>query len=269
MWMKSKDGGLAAVLYGPSNVRTTVGPEEQQVEVIQSTNYPFDDAIHFTIKSDRAVTFPLSFRIPDWCHAPRLTVNGTALATKRTENGFIVLHRTFHPGDTVTLTLPMRVALTHWPQNGVGIERGPLVYSLPIKERWASRIEPKYTTAQFPSWEATPESPWNYGIAIDPARLESEVEFRRVPIPEDQRDDPWTHPPLALTVPLRKINDWELQSNPDDKSQKFTPPLPDIGPSEVNHPVERVSLVPYGCTQLRVTIFPAVPGTLDTSRRES
>ena len=31
MWMKTNDGGLAAVLYGPSKVTTTVGPDHQQI----------------------------------------------------------------------------------------------------------------------------------------------------------------------------------------------------------------------------------------------
>jgi hypothetical protein len=73
-------------------------------------------------------------------------------------------------------------------------------------------------------------------------------------------DDPWENPPTTLTVPARRIEDWELQSNPDNPSQKFTPPLPDLSVSKVSETVERVTLVPYGSTQLRVTIFPALKG---------
>jgi hypothetical protein len=63
-----------------------------------------------------------------------------------------------------------------------------------------------------------------------------------------------------VTVPARKIEDWELQANPDNPAQKFTPPLPDLRTSKVSEQVERLTLVPYGSTQLRVTIFPAVRG---------
>ena len=258
MWMKSQDGGLAAVLYGPSKVKAVVGPENQPVEIIQTTNYPFDEQIHFKIDSRSAVIFPLSLRIPAWCDTPHLTVNGAPVEASRTPQGFLVLRRKFSPGDVVTLTLPMKVAVTHWPQNGMGIERGPLVYSLPIRENWTARVEPRYTTAEFPSWEATPASAWNYGIALDPAKLASEVEIKRRPLVQNQRDDPWENPPITLTAPARKIEDWELQSNPDNSEQEFTPPLPELSMSKVSETVERVSLVPYGSTQLRVTIFPAV-----------
>jgi hypothetical protein len=169
-----------------------------------------------------------------------------------------VIRRSFKPEDRVTLTLPMKTAMTRWPQNGVGIEHGPLVYALPIKENWTSRVEPKYTTAEFPSWEATPAGAWNYGIAVDPAKLDIEVKFTRAGGSADE--DPWTNPRTSISVPARKIEGWELQVNPDDATQKFTPPLPDLSESKVSETRERLTLVPYGSTQLRVTIFPAVRG---------
>jgi hypothetical protein len=260
MWMKSDDGGLAAVLYGPSKVNATVGPDGEPVEIVQTTNYPFDEQIEFKINASRAVTFPLSLRIPAWCREPRLRVNGASVAASRTRQGFLVLNRRFNPGDVVTLTLPMKVAVTNWPQNGVGVERGPLVYSLPIKEKWSSQVEEKYTTEEFPSWEAVPASAWNYGLALDPTKPAGEVEVKKSPMAQKEAEDPWENPPVTLTAPARKIEDWELLSNPDKPSQKFTPCLPDLSASKVSETLERVTLIPYGSTQLRITIFPAVRG---------
>lgn len=84
MWMKSDDGGLAAVLYGPSSVKATVGANHQPVEIVQTTEYPFHSQIVFTVKTDAQVSFPLSLRVPNWCSAPRLQVNGTAFVAMRT-----------------------------------------------------------------------------------------------------------------------------------------------------------------------------------------
>ena len=64
---------------------------------------------------------------------------------------------------------------------------------------------------------------------------------------------------MTLSVPVRKIDGWELQANPDHPEQKFTPPLPDLSLNRATGEVERVSLVPYGSTQLRLTVFPVVP----------
>jgi hypothetical protein len=71
-------------------------------------------------------------------------------------------------------------------------------------------------------------------------------------------DDPWGNPATTLTVPVRKIEGWELLSAAQNGSQQFTPPLPDLSSSKVSETRERVSLVPYGSTQLRVTVFPSL-----------
>jgi hypothetical protein len=256
MWTKTNDGGLAAALYGPSRVNATVGTEGRQIEIVQTTNYPFDEDIYFKINASASVTFRLLLRVPGWCSEPRLKVNGEAQSVTQNDKGFLVLLRRFNPGDEVTLTLPMKVAVSHWPEDGIGIERGPLVYSLPIKEDWKSFVKPRYSTDEFPGWEATPAGEWNYGIELDPAKAMSEIEVEKRLPTMSQADDPWANPPIALTAPARKIEGWELLTNPDNPSQKFTPCLPELRVSKVSETLERVTLVPYGSTQLRVTIFP-------------
>ncbi len=257
MWMQTANGGLAAVLFGPSTMKATVGAHADVVEIVQTTNYPFEEEIHFKIHAGRPVRFPLSLRVPAWCREPRLTLNGTATAASRTEKGFAVLDRLFQPGDVVSLTLPMTIRITRWPQGGVGVEHGPLVYSLPIKANWTQVVEERYSTMAFPSWEATPASDWNYGLELDALDPTAGIEFKRL-AGNGGNFDPWENPPTSLVVPARKITDWQLLANPENPSQKFTPPLPDVEASQVSAIRERVTLVPYGSTELRVTIFPAL-----------
>jgi uncharacterized protein len=258
MWMQTKDNGLAATLYGPSTVTAKVGSENQQVQIKQITNYPFEEQIRFEIKSDRPASFALSLRIPAWCSAPHMKVNGASIGPVQPRNGFVVLRRTYRSGDVVTLHLPMNVKASEWPNNGIGVERGPLVYALPIETKWTSVAEAAYSSEEFPTWEANPTGEWKYGVALDPRKVGAQVEVKHKPSAPNLETSswPWSDAATVLTVPARKLEGWDYEINPKEPHQKFTPELPDAANLKASGPVERITLVPFGATQLRVSIFP-------------
>jgi uncharacterized protein len=257
MWMKTRDNGLAATLYGPSTVTAQVGAENQQVQIAQKTNYPFEEEIRFEIKADRPVAFPLALRLPGWCASPQIKVNGSSAHFER-RTGFAVLRRTFRPGDVISLTLPMKVKATEWPNNGIAVERGPLVYAMPIEAKWNSFPEAAYSSEEFPTWEANPVSEWNYGAVLDQAKAEKQVEVKRKQPTQDLAASswPWAIAPVELTIPARKLPKWDFEKNPDPPYQKFTPHLPTADQLAASGPIERITLVPFGATKLRMSIFP-------------
>ena len=63
MWMRMGAGGLAATLFGPSEVSTDIGGPK--VTVIEETDYPFRETISFTIKAVEARDVRLSIRFPN------------------------------------------------------------------------------------------------------------------------------------------------------------------------------------------------------------
>src|ERR1017187_4487906 len=137
LWMATRDQGIAAVLYAPSEVKAKVG-DGTEVKLTEATNYPFDESVTITVDTTKPVAFPLTLRIPGWCDKPAVSVNGKLLPTPKDPRGWLVVERTWSKNDKVRLELPMRIAVQEWKTNRgtVSVNRGPLTYSLKIGERW-------------------------------------------------------------------------------------------------------------------------------------
>jgi len=271
MWMTTPDGSPAAVLYGPSRMVFRSGSTD--VTITEETTYPFSAGIRFSFQMARAVSFPFTLRIPGWCRQPRLLLNGAPVALKLKPGTFVTLRRKFASGDQLTLQLPMELKLSHWPRGGVAVERGPLVYALQIKEDWQRDPQEKRQTRDFPAWNMQPGSPWNYALCLDEKLLkEAEVICR------DVTGNPWQqeHAPILIRVPARRVRNWKLERKTSvrcygiiNKEEElgifmrkgdfvFTPQLPDPKtlPKRLAKKLETITLIPYGCTRLRISVFP-------------
>ncbi len=268
-WLRANNNTIVAALYAPSTITTKLGQPPQKVTIKQQTNYPFAEQIDFTIHTAKPVKFTLSLRIPGWCRKARLLINNKPARAKLKPASFVKITRTFKNNDRVSLTLPMEVKLTRWPNNGLGIERGPLVYALPIEE--IRQIDRRHSPAnkKFPALNLYPASSWNYALALNAKNLKSSVQIIKHPV---GKSNPWSpdDAPVELLVPARKVRNWKLEkprfidSFLEDKDQKikgsfaFTPPLPDPAslPQRLGKTLHSIRLVPYGCTNLRISVFP-------------
>ena len=267
MWMATEEKGLAALLYGPSVVRARVGRDQTLVKITQKTSYPFEESILLQFELHAKTAFPLLLRVPDWCKNPRLELNGKPVEAKIDARGFLRLEREFASGDELRLSLPMQIKLSHWPQGGVAVERGPLVYSLPVEAEWKPVVEAHYTTPEFPSWEAHPKSAWNFALETGEGAPDEWIRVENKAIAED--GNPWQQPPVALHLRGRRIADWQMEENPAKPGQFFTPPLPVLEDSQLAADSEPLRLVPIGSTELRVTVFPALAGSSQNADKES
>src|SRR5262249_40361936 len=153
------------------------------------THYPFDEQVRLSVSPPKPVRFPLYLRVPGWCGAPAVLLNGQAVEVPARSGVFLVLDRTWNAGDRLELMLPMKVALRTWKKNhdSVSVDRGPLTYSLRIGEKYVRTGG----TERWPSHEIHPTTPWNYGLVLsspDPA-ASFEVVRREWP----KSDQPFTH----------------------------------------------------------------------------
>lgn len=108
LWMLPKDGGLAASLYSPCELETSVAGG--RVRVKEETDYPFAESVRFVFEAVPGGRFPLLLRLPRWCKRPRVAVNGSSVALAA-DKGFARIDRSWKRGDAVVLTLPMEPRL--------------------------------------------------------------------------------------------------------------------------------------------------------------
>src|ERR1017187_8513597 len=252
MWMATPDGGLAATLYGPSRLTTTVNGGVRVV-IESTTAYPFEETIEILLKPQRQVRFPLYLRIPSWVEEPQISVNGRPHAANHDSSQFQSVVRDWQHGDRVRLHFPMRVRVlkgneTPYPQipyfkNSRKIAQlkeihnpyasvfyGPLLFSLPIPE-------------QSPNQEV-PGIKSNY--AIDASAGKPDASVAGILRASGYIYDQWKWN-LATPISLR-INAQEIAWTSTELQ-----PLPE---RVITGTPTKISLVPYGCTRFGISMFP-------------
>ena len=118
------DAALFVNLFIPA----TGAWKERGLEVELDTGYPFSEQVTLRVtKAPRAATV-IALRLPAWCDTPALALNGTRQPLDRA-SGYARLSRRWRAGDSITLTLPMRVRTEATPDDPrmLAYLSGPLV----------------------------------------------------------------------------------------------------------------------------------------------
>jgi Beta-L-arabinofuranosidase, GH127 len=248
LWYVTPDSGIAAIVYAPSEVKAFVA-NGKEVSFKEETNYPFDEKIRFIYQTKKTYSFPFSLRIPEWCKQAVIAINGTAWK-KADSNQIVRISREWKSGDVVELRLPMEIRRNSWYENSVSVERGPLAYALKIegKNRLVTHV-PDSIDYGSSYTETVPVTPWNYAL-IPEAKTEYKVNFNN-----PATVYPWNlqDAPVVITVRAKRIPSWTLYND-------MTGPMPyTSGYGLETGKEEEITLVPYGCTILRVAQFPVLP----------
>ncbi len=225
--------GLAMSAIAPVRANVVIGGSKVECEI--ETNYPFEDGYRVRVRVDRPVTFALDLRIPGFAESAR--VDGAAAqpgAPFRVEKEW--------QGETVlTVEMAFSARYEQRPSGMFCLRRGPLLYSLPIKEQW-HRVE--YTRngvdRKFPycDYEILPMSPWNYGFTgKEPVLVRGEV--GEVPFSPEGA-------PVWLEVEMAQV-EWAMGRGACEELPRSDKAIA---------PPEMMRLIPYGCTNLRMTEMP-------------
>ncbi|MCE5276475.1 MAG: beta-L-arabinofuranosidase domain-containing protein [Planctomycetaceae bacterium] len=236
LWMKTPDGGLAAVSYAPCTVQTQLGDAAVKLQV--QTDYPFGSEIALHVETDRPAKFPLLLRVPMWTRGA--TIDGQSV-----QGGtYHRIDRTWSGRTKIEMKFPAQPRLERRFNNAAAIHYGPLVLTLPVGTYWKAGggIE------GHPDYQLFPTTPWNYALDVSGATIESDVQVT----PGKPGEVPFgiDHPPLTAKVRGRRVPEWVLLHNAAD--------VPPPSPAASDQPLEELTLVPYGCPKLRVTEMPTL-----------
>lgn len=233
-WMKAPDG-FACISAVPAvwDACWEGVPIHCEVESM----YPFRDKASIHITVPRAVRFALHLRIPSF--AAGACVDGNPAPVGK----FYTIEKEWTGRQTVEINFDFEPVIDKRPSGMVCVNRGPLLFSVGIQEKWEKvEYETDGVQRRYPycDYRLTAQSDWNYALADDQFQLCLHTPGSYVFSLKGA--------PLGLRAKVVKI-DWKMKNGMCTELPDSTQPLS----SEME-----IELIPYGCTNLRITELPFI-----------
>jgi uncharacterized protein len=111
--------------------------KEKGLKIAQQTQYPMQNHTTLTFQVEQPVETTVRLRIPWWAdEKASAKVNGVKLDAMSSPGSYLVIHRTWKTGDTLTLELPMGLHVESMPDDPTiqAVMYGPLVLAANLGE---------------------------------------------------------------------------------------------------------------------------------------
>ncbi|MFH6993407.1 beta-L-arabinofuranosidase domain-containing protein [Flavobacterium sp. FlaQc-48] len=103
--------------------------KERDIEIEQTTKFPFENNTDLVLKLKKAKTFSLNIRCPHWAENFEILINGKSQKTEAKPSGYVVLKRKWKSGDHITVKFKTSTHLEGLPDgsNWSAFVNGPIV----------------------------------------------------------------------------------------------------------------------------------------------
>ena len=259
LFLTDDDGNVYANAYGPSALAFG------GVAIKELTDYPFRNSVKFEIKCEK--DFTLFLKIPEWAQGFELKLNGKAQNAVPASGYAPVFVGKGAATAEISFKAEVRVIKvddSDWAgKHPIAIKYGALLFSYHIPEKWEPtegrpmsplpegwtwyNVNPDFKDADVADSHeqlGLRKEQFSWNIALDESLSMQDFEIEEI----DSAEYAWESPKIKLHTHCYKApylcSPYQAKTlEPSEEYQYVTEKLP-------------LTLVPYGCTNLRITYFP-------------
>lgn len=261
MFLHDEKDNVYAVAYGPCSL------QYKDISILEKTDYPFRNQVSFEMGCSKE--FSLNLKIPQWSSGYAITLNGTPIHADAEKDGFAVIHRKWSAGDTLTIRFDAQIQVIKVDDSDgsgkypLAVKYGPLLYSYHIPENWVAypgkpmnplpegfswyNVQPVYEESDVKDAHemmVMRRQQYSWNFAVDENLQPEDFTIEEV----DAQGYAWENPKIRLHTHCYKAP----YLNALYETKTFEP----IGQYQYVTDKLPLTLVPYGCTNLRITYFP-------------
>lgn len=226
------ENSIVCCMSVPAILQTKIGGVDVNVECI--TQYPFRNTAVYVVEVSEDIEFELKIRIPASANSAK--VDGIEVKT----GAFTSINKKWSGRTEIKLEYEFTPHLIERPSGMKVLFCGPLLYTVKIEEEWIKReyerdgVERKYPYCDY---DIYPKSDWNYAFASNKFEIFYN-DFENAFYPDN--------PPIYIKTDMSKIPWNTVDGHCLEKPESY---------GRLTE-TEKVILIPYGCSNLKMTELP-------------